>query len=166
MIDVTGNTHRAEFCIDKLYSPDSSSGRLGLLEMRAFEMPPHARMSLVQQVLLRSLVARFWREPYAPKRLARWGTQLHDRFLLPHFVRQDFEDVLEEQHQAGFDMPLEWFDPHFEFRFPKLGDVSVARGRCSNCARRSSPGMSWEKRAAPAARCAMSIHRSNAWRSR
>jgi uncharacterized protein (DUF2126 family)/transglutaminase-like putative cysteine protease len=127
LIDVTGNTHRAEFCIDKLYSPDTSTGRLGLLELRAFEMPPHARMSLVQQVLLRSFVARFWREPYAPTRLTRWGTQLHDRFLLPHFIAQDFADVLEEQTQAGFGMPFEWFAPHFEFRFPKLGDI-VVRG--------------------------------------
>jgi uncharacterized protein (DUF2126 family) len=125
LIDVTGNTHRAEFCIDKLYSPDSASGRLGLVEMRAFEMPPHARMSLVQQVLLRSLVARFWSEPYAPSRLARWGTQLHDRFMLPHFVRQDFEDVIEEQNRAGFGLRLDWFAPHFEFRFPKLGDIAV-----------------------------------------
>jgi uncharacterized protein (DUF2126 family)/transglutaminase-like putative cysteine protease len=127
LIDVTGNTHRAEFCIDKLYSPDTSSGRLGLLEMRAFEMPPHARMSLVQQLLLRSLVARFWREPYAPARLTRWGTQLHDRFLLPHFIHEDFADVVEEQNQAGFRMSLDWFAPHFEFRFPKLGDI-VVRG--------------------------------------
>jgi uncharacterized protein (DUF2126 family)/transglutaminase-like putative cysteine protease len=127
LIDVTGNTHRAEFCIDKLYSPDTSSGRLGLLEMRAFEMPPHAHMSLVQQLLLRSLVARFWREPYAPQRLTRWGTQLHDRFLLPHFIREDFSDVIEEQKRAGFDMSIEWFAPHFEFRFPKLGDI-VVRG--------------------------------------
>jgi uncharacterized protein (DUF2126 family)/transglutaminase-like putative cysteine protease len=125
LIDVTGNTHRAEFCIDKLYSPDTASGRLGLLELRAFEMPPHARMSLVQQVLLRSLVARFWREPYAPQRLARWGTQLHDRFLLPHFVREDFTDVIAEQTQAGFPLRLDWFAPHLEFRFPKLGDVGV-----------------------------------------
>jgi uncharacterized protein (DUF2126 family)/transglutaminase-like putative cysteine protease len=125
LIDVTGNTHRAEFCIDKLYSPDSSSGRLGLVEMRAFEMPPHARMSLVQQVLLRSLLARFWREPYAPKRLARWGTQLHDRFLLPHFIVQDFADVIEEQARAGFEMSRDWFAPHIEFRFPRLGDVAV-----------------------------------------
>jgi uncharacterized protein (DUF2126 family)/transglutaminase-like putative cysteine protease len=129
LTDVTGNTHRAEFCIDKLYSPDSSTGRLGLVEMRAFEMPPHARMSLVQQLLLRSLVARFWREPYAPRRLAHWGTELHDRFLLPHFVLQDLEDVVEEQNRAGFELRIDWFAPHFEFRFPKLGDLELREAR-------------------------------------
>jgi uncharacterized protein (DUF2126 family) len=125
LTDATGNTHRAEFSIDKLYPPESSGARLGLLEMRAFEMPPHARMSLAQQVLLRALIARFWQKPYTQS-VVRWGTDIHDRWMLPHFVWSDFSEVIGDLREHGYSMQASWFGPHFEFRFPQIGDLDVS----------------------------------------
>lgn len=122
LVDLTGNTHRAEFCIDKLYSPDSATGRLGLVEFRAFEMPPHWQMSLTQQLLLRALVARFWERPYRA-RLVDWQTSIHDQWMLPEFVFRDFCEVISETQEFGIPIDPDWFRPHFEFRFPLIGEM-------------------------------------------
>lgn len=132
LVDLTGNTHRAEFCIDKLYSPDSDRGRLGLLEMRGFEMPPHSQMGLVQALLLRACIAHFWKRPYDGQ-FVRWGTRLHDQFMLPHYIRDDFRDVLHVLKSGGYAFSEEWFEPFFTFRFPECGRTQVGSATLSLC---------------------------------
>jgi len=124
LTDITGNTHRSEFCIDKLYSPDSNTGRLGILELRAFDMPPHSKMAMLQMLLVRALVSIFWKKPYKHQ-LVRWGTQLHDKFLLEHYVKEDINDIVEFLNGEGYAFESDWFDPFFEFRFPLYGMATV-----------------------------------------
>lgn len=124
LVDLTGNTHRAEFCIDKLFSPDSERGRLGLLEMRGFEMPPHPQMALLQSLLIRACLAMFWKTPYKGE-LIRWGTQLHDKFMLPYFVEKDLSDVIGKLRDFGFYFESDWFTPFFAFRFPECGRTQI-----------------------------------------
>ena len=124
LTDLTGNTHRAEFCIDKLYSPDSDTGRLGLLEMRGFEMAPHPQMSLLMTLLVRACIACFWKTPYNHK-LIRWGTRLHDQFMLPQRLWEDLADVVQFLNSNGYSFQLDWFRPFLEFRFPKYGSTQI-----------------------------------------
>jgi uncharacterized protein (DUF2126 family) len=124
LADVTGNTHRAEFCLDKLFPPEGLGLQLGLLELRAFEMPPNVRMGLLQLLLVRGLVCAFWNVPFNGG-LIRWGTKLHDRFMLPYYVKQDFLEVLAHLRQSGFEFEMEWYAAHFDFRFPQIGSISA-----------------------------------------
>ncbi len=121
LVDMTGNTHRAEFCIDKLYNPNQDNGRLGLVELRNFEMPPHPEMNLLQALLVRGLIAHFWKKPYHQK-LIRWETLLHDKYMLPYYVWQDFKQIIHHLKNEGYAFQDEWFIPFFEFRFPKYGE--------------------------------------------
>ena len=130
LVDLTGNTHRAEFCIDKLYSPDSERGRLGLLEMRGFEMTPHPQMHLVQTLLIRTCIAHFWQTPYTAK-LVRWGTRLHDQFMLPHFLWEDLRDAIGLLTTDRYQLDAAWFKPFFDFRFPECGRVQIGEATLS-----------------------------------
>ena len=124
LVDATGNSHRAEFCVDKLYPPEGLGLQLGLLELRAFEMPPHVQMNLLQMLLIRAVVSMFWKAPFEGG-LVRWGTALHDRFMLPEFVRRDLREVLAKLRSSGYNFEDEWFESHLEFRFPKIGSIAA-----------------------------------------
>ena len=124
LVDVTGNTHRTEICIDKLFNPSSPTGRLGIVELRAFEMPPNERMSVASVVLFRALIASFFIQPYRQP-LTQFGRGLHDRFMLPYFLWDDLLDVLDYVRSCGFPLDAEWYSPYVEYRFPRLGRITA-----------------------------------------
>ncbi|MEY2667542.1 MAG: hypothetical protein RJA59_180, partial [Pseudomonadota bacterium] len=124
LVDVAGNGHRAEISIDKLFDWRTAHGRQGLVELRAFEMPPHPRMAAAQAILARALVAAFAKEPYSHG-LVRWGTELHDRFLLPFWLWRDMEEVLGFLDGRGIGLPREAYRPFVEFRCPVVGRLQV-----------------------------------------
>ena len=165
LADMTGNTHRTEFSIDKMYAGEALGGRRGLVEFRAFEMPPHAQMSLAQTLLMRSAVAAFWQKPYE-RRLVRWAGRLHDEFMLRHYVEQDLKDALETIGEFGFPVPPEWFAPHLEFRFPVIGSVATHGAQLELSHAHRSLGMCWARIRRRAARSATSTVRPSACRRR
>ena len=123
LVDVTGNTHRAEICIDKLYSPEGPTGRLGLVEFRAFEMPPRCRMSLAQQ-----LAAAGARRPVLARALARrlWCAGAR-RCMTVSCCRissgriSSASSAISGARAIAFDRA--WFGAQWEFRFPFFGAV-------------------------------------------
>jgi uncharacterized protein (DUF2126 family) len=152
LVDVTGNTHRSEICIDKLYSPDGPTGRLGLVEFRGFEMPPDPRMSLAQQLLIRALIARS-----GSRRRPAAGALGHDAARPLHAAAlclAGFPGRARRPAAHGFDLDPEWFEAQASSASPFCGR-STYEGVSWNCARRWSPGTSWARRAPSAAPCAI-----------
>ncbi len=127
LMDWNGNTHRAELSVDKFWNANAPNGRHGLIELRAFEMMPGAEEFLAVNALVRALVAAFSETPYAHPLIA-WREALHDRFALPYFLEQDLRHVLDYLNQRGFQFRPEWFQPHFDFRFPVVSRFEGANG--------------------------------------
>ncbi len=124
LVDSTGNPHRTALCIDKLFPVDNPNLQLGLLEFRGFEMPPHGDLRLLQMLLVRGLVALFWQRPYTAP-LRRLGATLGDRFLLPHYLMGDWQEIMADLDRGGYPFEAEWFDPFWQWRFPIYGRVSL-----------------------------------------
>ena len=125
LMDTLGNTHRAEISIDKFWNPFAPNGCLGLVEFRAFEMPPRPAMLMAAVALLRGIGAALLARPFS-KPLKRWGPALHDQYAMPHFLRLDMEEVIAFLNRHGFAFDWSHFAEWFDFRFPLVGTLAVA----------------------------------------
>jgi uncharacterized protein (DUF2126 family) len=124
-MDRSGNTHRAEISVDKLWNPFAPNGRLGLVEFRAFETHPSAAVQSATALFIRAILARLAADPFnAP--FVRWAGELHDRFFLPAFVWEDLAKICADLAAHGLPFDPEWLRAPWEFRFPKLGEFALA----------------------------------------
>ncbi len=121
LMDRSGNTHRAEISVDKLWNPFAGNGRAGLVELRAFETHPDRRAMSVVALFIRAIFARLAADPFKPP-FIRWAGELHDKFFLPAFVWQDLAAICADLREHGIPFQTEWLRPLWEFRFPKLGE--------------------------------------------
>lgn len=127
LLDLHGNTHKAEVSVDKFFNPFIPNGRLGLVEFRAIEMSPDAPTFLSIHALWRALAASLATRPFREP-VRDWQGALHDRFLLPSFLERDLQEVLTYLEQDGFSFETSWFRTHLHFRFPFLAEESLGDG--------------------------------------
>lgn len=127
LMDRTGNTHRAEISVDKLWNAFAGNGRLGLVEFRAFESHPRADVSAVAALFVRALLTRLQAAPYTAP-FIRWAGELHDRFFLPAFIWRDLVAVCTDLQQHGLPFDSEWLRPWWNWRFPKFGEFALKSG--------------------------------------
>jgi uncharacterized protein (DUF2126 family)/transglutaminase-like putative cysteine protease len=126
LTDPSGAIKHAEIRMDHLYAPERDSKRLGRVFIHAFELAPHPHIAVLHTLLVHALLGRFARASDSGE-LARWGSALHDRFMLPDVLLSDLREVIEELREVGYPFQIEWFAPLVALRFPELGQVLIGQ---------------------------------------
>jgi uncharacterized protein (DUF2126 family) len=109
LTDPTGNAHRAELNVEKLWNPSlPGRGRLGLVELRALRMQDTPERAAAVGALWRALIASLALRDYR-EQPPEHGAALHDRFALPFFLEKDLEEIFADLRDSGLGLgaPLE-----------------------------------------------------------